>query len=284
MAKKSRLKKSRAKSNEKVIRGSPLNYNAVQGARYQTAILQLIKQMTAEVEKEVEKLFSSETGTEFFSQDASIASQSRILLDKLEKKFLNLFSRRAKAITESMINGSLKSSSSSLRSSLSEMSGGLSLKTNAFTSTLKEKLTAIVNGNVGLITTIPSTYLGGVKDAVSRSITSGNGLQDLVPYMQQHKQITERHARNVALDQTRKAYNTINAERMQSVGVKRFEWLHSGGGQHPRPDHVAMSGNIYSFDDLPIIDKRTGERGIPGQAINCKCRMIPVIEFDGQEQ
>ena len=31
-----------------------------------------------------------------------------------------------------------------------------------------------------------------------------------------------------------------------------------------------MDGNICRYDDLPVIDERTGERrGIPGQAINC---------------
>jgi len=71
---------------------------------------------------------------------------------------------------------------------------------------------------------------------------------------------------------------------MEKVGVKKFKWLHSGGGQKPRKDHIEMNGNIYSFDDLPVIDKRTGERGIPGQAINCRCRMAPVIEFDNDEE
>ncbi|RIQ43658.1 phage head morphogenesis protein, partial [Bordetella avium] len=34
-------------------------------------------------------------------------------------------------------------------------------------------------------------------------------------------------------------------------------------------------------DNPPIIDKTTGERGLPGQLINCKCRMRPVIDFSG---
>jgi uncharacterized protein with gpF-like domain len=45
-----------------------------------------------------------------------------------------------------------------------------------------------------------------------------------------------------------------------------------------------MDGNVYSFDDPPIIDKNTGERGIPGQAINCRCFMVPVIEFEDEEE
>jgi uncharacterized protein with gpF-like domain len=44
-----------------------------------------------------------------------------------------------------------------------------------------------------------------------------------------------------------------------------------------------MDGKIFSFDDLPIIDRKTGERGIPGQAINCRCTMTPVYEFDSED-
>jgi uncharacterized protein with gpF-like domain len=33
---------------------------------------------------------------------------------------------------------------------------------------------------------------------------------------------------------------------------------------------------------LPVIDPRTGERGIPGQAINCRCVMRPLVEFKGE--
>jgi uncharacterized protein with gpF-like domain len=68
---------------------------------------------------------------------------------------------------------------------------------------------------------------------------------------------------------------------MQKIGIKKFKWRHSGGGAHPRPLHRnVLNGNIYSFDDPPVIDEKTGQRGFPGQLINCRCVMISVIEFD----
>ena len=45
-----------------------------------------------------------------------------------------------------------------------------------------------------------------------------------------------------------------------------------------------LNGGIFDFDNLPVIDEKTGERGIPGQAINCKCRMRPIVEFEKGEQ
>ena len=40
-----------------------------------------------------------------------------------------------------------------------------------------------------------------------------------------------------------------------------------------------MSGKVYRLDDPPVIDARTGERGLPGQAIFCRCTMQPIVKF-----
>jgi len=118
---------------------------------------------------------------------------------------------------------------------------------------------------------------------VLRSVTTGQGMADLMPQIKKYGDMTDRRAKNVALDQTRKAYNTINADRMKKVGIQKFEWIHSMGGIKPREDHIEMDGNIYSFDDLPVVNKDTGERGLPGSQINCKCTMRPVVVFDEEE-
>lgn len=226
-------------------------------------------------------MFRSGTGKQFFAQDASISSQSRILMNALKSKFTRLFKSRAKRITETMLRGAAASSRSSLSQSISQMTGGVTLSTDIFSGPLKEKLVAAATQSVNLIVSIPEKYLSGVQNAVTSSISTGNGLQDLVPYFEKQDGYTERQARNTALDQTRKVYNTLNAERMRSVGIRKFEWDHSAGGQNPRQYHLhTLDGNTYDLDDPPVIDPKTGERGLPGQLPGCKCRMRPVIELD----
>ena len=84
----------------------------------------------------------------------------------------------------------------------------------------------------------------------------------------------------IARDQTSKATAAINRARMQGLGVRKFKWLHSGGGKEPRPLHKnTLNGNVYSMDDPPVIDEKTGERGIPGALVSCRCLAIPVITF-----
>jgi len=266
-----------------VMLGLPLNYNYSVQLKYYKKMKPLFEKMFEETEREISKLFRSDTSELFFdeqfAQDASIAAQAKIVTNKLITKFGWLFNDKAREISEYMMNSTMNVSKSNLKDSIKQLSGGLSIKTDFLTGDLREITKSIVEENVSLIKSLSDRYLYNVQKAVLRSISFGNGLKDLIPQLSKFKGITDRHAKNMALDQTRKAYNSINKARMEKVGIGKFKWVHSGGGQFPRKDHIEMDGNIYSFDNLPVIDKRTGERGIPGQAINCRCRMVPVIEF-----
>lgn len=269
------------------LKGKNLRNSIALEARYADDLERITRQMITEAEKAIKALFRSDESRQFYATDASIASQARILLNRLQRRYDKIFAEKASFYAQKMINGTEKASKSALHSSLEQLSGGLSIKTDILTGELKEVVKAIVAENVALIKTVPQTYLAQVQGAVMRSITqpATEGLAGVQKQINtvldtRARQIRNK-ARNIATDQTRKTYNNINRARMEAVGVRKFEWVHSGGGQKPRPLHQnVLNGNIYSFDDLPIIDERTGERGIPGQAINCRCTMLPVIEFE----
>lgn len=263
-----------------VVRGAPLNPSISVEIRYYQLLAVMIEQMAAEVRREVESLFKTEHAKEYFSEDASVASQARILTNALKRKFDTLFATNAAPIAQSFARQSDKSSSAALHSSIQQLSGGLSLPTTSLQGQVTDILTATIAENVNLIKSIPEKYLTGVQGAVMRSITTGNGMQDLVPYLANGKEITLRRARFIAKDQTKKAFENISSGRMKNLGLDKYEWLHTGGSNHPRKEHIAMSGKIYSLSSPPVIDSKTGERGGPGQLPGCRCRKRPVIEFD----
>lgn len=254
--------------------------------------------MTRETKEQVIELFKSDVAERFKEQqqraasDASIAGKATKLMKDLMSRFETLFSLKSKKLAVSMVEGAKATSKTSLASSLKELSGGLSIKTSLVPKGMEDVMQASIEENVSLIKALPGEYLNKVTGTVMRSITSGISIGALTQQIQKYAGQTERRAKNTALDQVRKAYNNLNKQRLQAVGVGRFEWLHSGGGQHPRKSHQAMNGKIFSFDDLPVINKEQVDagseapvRGIPGQAINCGCTMNPVIEFeDGEEK
>lgn len=266
----------------KYLRGKALNPNISDAIRYKNRLDDLINQMVSETEAKLMRLFKTTLAKEYFAQDASLSSQARILTNALNEKFNALFASLAKPIAEKVVTEAERSSATSLKSSLKALSGGLSIDTKSISAQTIEVLQASTTENVALIKSISQQYLSGVQQAVMRSITGTEGLNDLIPYLQKSKEITYGRAKMIAYDQTRKAYNSINRSKMDDLRIKKFEWLHSGGSNHPRKDHIAMSGNIYSLDNPPIIGTMYGEeiKGFPGDLPNCRCRMLPIITFE----
>ncbi|WP_310625792.1 phage minor head protein [Limnohabitans sp.] len=253
--------------------------------RYAESLQRLTLQLQQETRRAVERLYNGDTAQEFFAEDASIAAAVKKVFSKLAARFDELFSLNAPKMAETMLNGVDKQSTTALHSSLSKLTGGMSLKTSVVSGDMKQVIAASVSNNVDLIKTIASEYLDGVKQAVNRSIVTGNGLADLVPFLDAYDNKTRNYAKNLALDQTRKAYTGLNKGRMKKLGVKQFTWLHSAGGQHPRKEHQALSGQVFDLDDPPVIGVMYGEevRGLPGHLPNCKCTMKPVIKFGDEE-
>ncbi len=262
-----------------MLKGSPINPPAPVAMRYNAELQALIKQMTTETQVALTALFDTEHAQEYFAQDASTASQANIVLNALIKKFTTLFNTRSKPIAKRFSSASNRASSKATHSSLKELSGGLSLGTRKLDADTKEIMTATIAENVGLIKSIPQKYLAGVQGAVMRSITTGNGMQTLLPYIRKSKAVTERRAQFIALDQTRKANVALTASRMEKIGLKKFEWLHTGGGKTSRELHEELSGQIFEFANPPVIQKDPLVRGLPGQLPGCRCRIKPVIDF-----
>lgn len=276
------VRKERWRQNFKpeVLRGDPLSPNMSVAARYRSLLDSLIDQMIEETTEEIRALFKDDAAQEFFATDASVSSQARKVTNMLMEKYKLLFGRNAKWMAESLAKHSDKASSKSVHMSIQKLSGGLSLPTAALNADLKEIFKAVITENVALIKSIPEKYLNGVQQAVMRSITTGEGMKQLVPYLQKHKGITYARAKTISLDQTRKAFQAMSAERVKRLGVKKFEWRHVPSN-HPRSLHKdTLNGRIFKYDDPPVIDKKTGERGFPGQLINCRCMAVPVIEFE----
>lgn len=269
-----------------ILRGDAFAPNMAVAVRYHEKLESLIRRMTNDVEHVLKRLYSGEAAQEYFedaeySQDAStpsIASQARILTNALKQKYDKLFAGQSQSIAESFAYQSDAASSKSVHMSIKKLSGGLSLSTKDLDGPLVEIIKATVAENVSLIKSIPQQYLQGVQQAVMRSIIGGTGEPDLVKYLQKHKGITYGRAKTIALDQTRKSFQGMSNERVKRLGVKSFEWRHVPSNR-PRHEHELMDKKIYSYADPPVIDSKTGERGLPAQLINCRCQALPVIDF-----
>lgn len=242
-----------------------------------------LEALTAEMHKEVAKAVLAEFST------TAAADAADDFWSRLAARLASKFAAKATPLATGFLTRVDRNATTNLERSLKSTSADLTLNmknTPGVTKAIKDRIA----DSVDLITRIPVEFLDKVKQDVNDSLTQGDGLADLQPKMEERYGEAKRHAQLVALDQTRKAYTAINSERMRNNGVTKFEWVHSGGSQEPRkyhkdsPSQGGLNGGIFDINDPPIIDKKTGERGLPGDDYNCRCTMRPIVTFDDDEE
>lgn len=271
---------AKSSNRRRPAKGRILRNNESAEREYLRDIRALVVPMLKEVNRQIKAVYASGD----FAMDAPIDEILKIL-ENLVPRFESAFNAAAERVANAGVERADRASKVKLKSTfMQEMGERLTMQSIEGGTRTETILKAQVAEGANLIKSIPAEYLPKVQTQVTLSITSGQGLKDLVPALAKLSDQTLKRTRMIAKDQTRKAFNNLNRARIEDAGIKAFEWIHSGGANEPRPLHRdVLDGNIYRFDDLPIIDEKTGERGIPGQLPNCGCTMRVVFIFDDEE-
>ncbi len=265
----------------KQIKGTPLRPSISIANEFYKPVAKALEVMAKEIKDEMRGVFA-EYSLDGAMDAGSLPIQAQFALNRILKKWTQRFNDLSDRAVAKMIKQITANSKATLGMSLKDLSDSVTLDTGLIDDKLRQIIRASTEESTNLIKLIPQKYIADVQGQVMRSISGGGGLQTLIPYLNNKYNGDKRHARNTALDQTRKAYNNITAGRMQSLGFKKYQWLHVGGSQHPRQDHIAMSGNVYNLEDPPIIGTMYGQevRGKPGDLPACRCQIIPIISFE----
>lgn len=288
-------------ANNNIIKGKPINFNIGLQKWYVKELLKLVDDLTEEVYKELKPIYKEYKEQIEFTTDASITSQTRIKINTLRDLFEKKFKDRGKTFAERMVKRTNRYATSTFWQMMNDMfkgkddKSGFLMKGSIISPEKEEVMKALIYENTSLITNIQTHYFEQITGVIMRSITSGLGVTHVEEELLKYKGMTKRRAKNIALDQTRKAYNDINYRNMQDVGIQKAEWVHSGGSQKPRTYHQTrwdgssglrdgrpngLNGFIFKLNQLPVIDLKTGQRGKPGDLPNCHCRMAAVVDFD----
>ena len=262
------------------MKGKPLQYSVAPASRYQGDMSRLINAMI----KDYEKVFS-ELNDDFegLTMDASFASQTRIWLNRLKRKWDKIFKQKSTEIADKFVSQVDIGAKRNLDDSLKQLSGGITIKTPAMSEALKDKIIASIAENVSLIKSIPLQFHQRIESVALRSISQGGeGAKTLLEEIRDTGSVTESRANFIAVDQTRKITTACNYARMKSAGIRKAVWHHSNGSAEPRELHLELDGKEFDLDNPPIINKKTGRRGLPGEEPGCKCFWTPVIDF-GEE-
>lgn len=266
-----------------VLIGSPLKPSHTAEQLYRVTLQKAIARMRKDYERELKKQLNPAIKTA--AMDANLGAQLGFMFGGLEDKWGKFFGKLARNLAGRVVNRINQTSKRSLDSSLKDLSGGLTIKTPKMPADMLSELQAATRVNVGLIKSVQSQYHEKVFQAVMNNVGDADSIkgaaEKLVSKTYFIGETVSERAAFIARDQTSKLTTATNASRMASAGVTRFRWRHSGGSFDPRVLHLQYDGQEFDLNDPPIIDERSGERGLPGQAINCRCYMVPVIDFGG---
>lgn len=89
--------------------------------------------------------------------------------------------------------------------------------------------------------------------------------------------VDKRKAEFLAFNETNILVAKYRAYRFTKEGVTRYKWV-TRGDSKVRPLHQKLNGEICFYNDPPIIDDKTGQRGNPGETYNCRCFDRPIVE------
>jgi SPP1 gp7 family putative phage head morphogenesis protein len=205
------------------------------------------------------------------AEDASPAMALREAIAKLARRWLKAFDDGAPKLAEYFAKNALDRGDAQLKRILRD--AGFSVRFN-MTREMNDAYQAVIGENVGLIKSIAAEHLKNVETITMQSVARGRDLGYLSKQLQETYGVTKRRAALIARDQNNKATSTMQAARQRALGITEGTWHHSGGGKHPRPDHVAAEGKTF---DLAKGLEVSGQYILPGELINCRCTWSPVI-------
>ncbi len=239
--------------------------------RYQRQMLALIDEMGASILYWLQAQYKKKPPATLAAMDSTPSKAMLKKFRQLAKQWEDRFNDAAPKIAEAYLKGSFKATDSAMRRALKK--AGLSVKFK-MDAAMRDAFDASLAENVGLIKSIPQRYLQQVEGVVARSYASGRDLATMVAELQKLYPKAQKRAVLIARDQSNKANSVVENARRQEIGITQAVWLHSGGGKHPRKNHIAANGTTYEIrKGCPIKNEQTGvlEWIFPGQKINCRC-------------
>ena len=115
-----------------------------------------------------------------------------------------------------------------------------------------------------------------LRQKIQANSFSGQRFENLIKTIQDNYGVSKTKAKFLARQETSLLMSKMREERYKDVGLLTYRW--SGSlDERERPDHRLLEGKIFSWDSPPIVDRKTGRTGHPGEDFLCRCLAIPIL-------
>ena len=116
-----------------------------------------------------------------------------------------------------------------------------------------------------------------MREVVGQMAIDGESRVTIANYIESQFKVSQRKAKFLARNESSIAVAEYLKAKYEEEGFEEFKWITNIDGRE-RELHKELNGKIFRFDDPPVIDERTGQRGLPGETYNCRCKFIPVLK------
>lgn len=283
---------------EVMKQGKALRHNIGIAKWYNAEIQKLCREMFDDTAKELTPLYAKYDNVAMDGLSFDFTST----LNKLIKKFVAYFKQKGEALAKEFIKRQIKYTDVSVRNAIQPLATRelkFALKGSIINERNKDVVKLAIYNNVSLIRSLPERYFRRIVGMVTRSLEYGGSLEQLKQELLKIDGVTERQAKLIAYDQTRKVYSDISLNKLRESGITRVKWIHSHGDKVPRCYHVrkwdgmsgksdgrpnGLNGYVFDINKPPVIQKAEGKRpeivGYPAELINCTCLLVPVIDAE----
>lgn len=247
------------------------------GIQYNAKLQRLVKQIKADITKEVMPL-ARQLAPEY-TQDATattdawsdlVLSTMGRLMDKWQS---DRFGSIAGRLAADFVQAALKKSERDMKRSV-----GIDVFSG--NKVMQDYLKASAQQNAQLIRSIPGKYLEEVQTQVMANMRAGMRPSYIEKALQEQYGVTQRRAKMIARDQTSKIQGEIAEKQQTSAGFEYFQWV-DADDERVRDRHweiantvTAYGKGIYRWDNLPLSSKGVPIK--PGSDYQCRCIARPV--------
>jgi SPP1 gp7 family putative phage head morphogenesis protein len=116
-----------------------------------------------------------------------------------------------------------------------------------------------------------------LRSDIMSNTMRGQRAENMVKAIVEEYGVSQRKAKFLAKQETSLLMSKFQENRYKDVGITKYRWSTSRK-KNVRHDHKVLEGKIFSWDNPPVTDQKTGARNNPGEDYNCACVAVPIVE------
>jgi SPP1 gp7 family putative phage head morphogenesis protein len=277
---KKRKERREARGNmEPIETGSPISYPKMIERTYSQKLRRIVRELDKAVKSTVVARLESilrdarranERFDNYVDDLSAVFDQMRIVYGEQidDPSITNVVSETGNAVNAT--------NASAFASKISAVTG-----VNVISNTpgIRDAVNVWTRKNVTLIKTLGDEHFKDIERIVIDGVEEGKALRTITKEIQERTKASRNRAKLIARDQVGKLTANVTARRSSDLGIKRFRWVTSLDDR-VRASHRALHGKVYSYEKGADVDGQSGV--LPGEPINCRCAIIPIISSVGE--